>query len=52
MQKNSKQYFPKVHKISTVPLSPDIDLLSLDQEKQLVDGYEFKVMKYTQHWKG
>jgi len=47
---NRKQFFPKVQAISTLPTSPDIDLLFINQEKRLVIGYEFKVLKYYKNW--
>lgn len=49
--KNKKMFFPKVHMISTLSTSPDIDLLFINQEKKLVVGYEFKVLKYYTGWK-
>lgn len=44
-------FFPKVHTISTLPISPDIDLLFINKELELVVGYEFKLLKYREGWK-
>lgn len=50
-KKDRFRFFPKVHTISTLRISPDIDLLQLSLSLNLVIGYEFKVLKYYEHWK-
>lgn len=45
------RFFPKVHTISTLPISPDIDLLLINKESELVVGREFKLLKYREGWK-
>lgn len=44
-------HFPKVHTISTLSITPDIDLLFINKRLNLVVGYEFKVLKYYKNWK-
>jgi len=44
-------HFCKVFQISTVKISPDIDLLQINQSTRTVTGYEFKLIKYHKGWK-
>jgi len=41
----------KVYGISTHRISPDIDLLRLEQSTNTVIGYEFKILNYHKVWK-
>ena len=43
--------FAKVNRISTIEISPDIDLLDVNESQKLVTGYEFKLLKYRKNWK-
>ena len=49
--------FAKVNRISTYEISPDIDLLDVNEYRQIatergiVTGYEFKLLKYRKDWK-
>lgn len=43
--------FPKVSQIATTKLSPDIDLLHVDESQRIVIGYELKLLKYNKRWK-
>ncbi|HUV53931.1 MAG TPA: hypothetical protein VMW03_01860 [Candidatus Krumholzibacteriaceae bacterium] len=41
----------KVYQISTKKISPDIDLLKVDQSTRTATGFEFKLLKYHKGWK-
>jgi len=43
--------FGKIYGISTNKISPDIDLLRLEQSTRTVIGYEFKIINYHKAWK-
>jgi hypothetical protein len=49
--KDIGQFFPKVHTISTLPISPDIDLLYVDSIRKVTVGHEFKLLRYIKNWK-
>ena len=46
-----ERYFPKVHTVSTIKITPDIDLLFVNKRLKLVVGHEFKLLKYHKGWK-
>ena len=43
--------FAKVYGISTLTISPDIDLLDVNESQKIVTGYEIKLLKYRKDWK-
>lgn len=43
--------FAKVSRISTLSVSPEIDLLNVDETQKIAIGYEFKLLKYVKRWK-
>ena len=51
MQKYGLGEFAKVNRISTIDISPDIDLLSINEYQKIVTGYEFKLLRYRKNWK-
>jgi len=51
MKKYRLGEFAKVKCISTIEISPDIDLLEVNESQKLVTGYEFKLLKYRKNWK-
>ena len=51
MQKYRLGEFAKVNRISTIVISPDIDLLSINEYQKIVTGYEFKLLRYRKNWK-
>jgi len=46
-----ERYFPKVHTVSTLKISPDIDLLFVNKRPKLLVGHEFKLLRYHRGWK-
>lgn len=51
MAKHNLGKFAKVTRISTLPVSPEIDLLNVDEKEKIVIGYELKLLKYNKRWK-
>ena len=51
MERYKLGIYPKVHGISTLKISPDIDLLHIDEHQKIITGYEFKLLKYRRDWK-
>lgn len=51
MQKYRLGEFAKVNRISTIDISPDIDLLDVNVSQKIVTGYEFKLLRYRKSWK-
>jgi len=43
--------FAKVKRISTIEISPEIDLVDVNESQKLVTGFEFKLLKYRKKWK-
>ena len=50
MEKYKLGRFAKVSQISTVKISPDIDLLAINEIDKFVTGYEFKLLRYHKGW--
>ena len=43
--------YAMVSGISTIKISPDIDLLDINESQKIVTGYEFKLLRYRKNWK-
>lgn len=43
--------FALVKHISTIKVSPEIDLLDVNENQKLVTGFEFKLLRYHRGWK-
>ena len=51
MKKHELGQFAKVTRISTLPISPEIDLLNINEREKIVTGYELKLLKYNKRLK-
>lgn len=51
MEKHGLGQFAKVTRISTLLVSPEIDLLNINEMEEIVTGYELKLLKYNKQWK-
>lgn len=51
MEKHELGQFAKVTRISTLRVSPEIDLLYVAKKEKKVIGYEIKLLRYNRRWK-